>query len=51
MAYVLTIFIFFGWIPILSLGKAIAWVIEAIKGYKWECCGEMNEEESEGEEG
>lgn len=28
---VLSYFIFFGWIPILALGKAISWIIEAVK--------------------
>ena len=28
---VLMYFIFFGWIPILALGKAIAWIIEAFR--------------------
>lgn len=24
-------FIFFGWIPILAIGKAISWIVEACK--------------------
>lgn len=31
LAYVLTIFIFWGWIPVLSIGKAVSWIIESAK--------------------
>lgn len=24
-------FIFFGWIPILAIGKAVSWIVEACK--------------------
>lgn len=31
LACVLVIFIFFGWIPVLSFGKAISWIVESAK--------------------
>lgn len=31
LAYVIVMFILFGWIPLLSIGKAISWIIESTK--------------------
>ena len=35
-AYVLCLLILFGWIPILSVGKALAWMIEAWRSKEWQ---------------
>lgn len=36
-ALIITYFMFFGWIPILALGKSIAWIIEACTCSKCTC--------------
>lgn len=37
VAFIVVLFIFFGWIPILSIGKAISYVIEAYMCNKCTC--------------
>lgn len=44
VAELIVIFIIFGWIPILSIGKAIAWCIEARTCNKCTCKNCLNEE-------
>jgi hypothetical protein len=44
---IIALFVFFGWIPILSIGKAISMIIVSIKG---ECCNCNKYEEDEEDE-
>lgn len=49
-AYLIEVFIFFGWIPILAIGKAISMCINARSCYKCTCNSYIKEEvEHEGD--